>query len=134
MTILGTLVLVLIGGFFALVVGMQFLVQARAKALAGKPVPAMPGPIGDYVTKNQRALIYFFSPMCGACKVITPLVRELGKKNRSVFAVDVSMNEGVGVAQALQILATPSTVEIAEGKIQGVYIGSIPQDVMTRFS
>jgi hypothetical protein len=31
-------------------------------------------------------------------------------------------------------MATPSTVEIAEGKIVALHIGPIPADVMARFS
>jgi hypothetical protein len=31
-------------------------------------------------------------------------------------------------------MATPSTVEIADGKIQGLYIGAIPDEVMARYA
>lgn len=134
MSTLLVVVALLIGGFFALMVGMQLLIQAKARALTGKPVPPIPGQIGDRVSKSGRALLYFFSPMCGACRAITPKVRDMSRKNKSVFAVDVSEAESVDVARALQILATPSTVEIADGKIQGVYIGPIPQEVVARFS
>ncbi|MFO0592879.1 MAG: thioredoxin family protein [Polyangiaceae bacterium] len=134
MSTLGTVLVVLIGGFLALMVGMQILIQSRARALAGKPVPPIPGPIGARVSKSGRSLLYFFSPMCGACRAITPRVKDLSQKNRSVFAVDVSDAGSVDVARALQILATPSTVEIADGKIQAVYIGPIPQEVLARFS
>jgi thiol-disulfide isomerase/thioredoxin len=132
MAILGNVVLVLVLGFVALVVAMQVLVQVRARALAGKPLPPLPGVVGERVTRSKRALVYFFSPACGACRAITPRVRALGQKNPSVFAIDVS--QSVELARALRIMATPSTVEIAEGKIVALHIGPIPADVMARFS
>ena len=132
MATLGTFLLVILVGFVGLTVVMQVLVHTRAKALAGKPVPPLPGPVGERVARSKRALVYFFSPACGACRAITPRVRELGKKNASVFAVDVS--ESFDLARALRVMATPSTVEVAEGKIVGVYLGPIPDEVVARFS
>jgi hypothetical protein len=48
-----------------------------------------------------------------------------------VFAVDVMQD--LGVAQALRVMATPSTIEIEAGKVVGYHIGSIPEEVMARF-
>jgi thiol-disulfide isomerase/thioredoxin len=132
MATFGTVLIVLVVGFVGLMVAMQVLVQTRAKALAGKPLPPLPGAVGERVTRSKRALVYFFSPACGACRAITPRVRELGKKNSSVFAVDVS--QSLDLARALRVMATPSTVEIAEGKIVGFHIGPIPDEVFARFS
>ena len=134
MTTIGIGLLVILGLFVALMVGMQLAVQARARALAGTPVPPLPGTLGARVTRPTHALVYFFSPMCGACRALTPRVRALGEKNDAVFAVDVSQEESIAVARALRILATPSTVEIADGKIRGMYIGSIPDEVLARFA
>ncbi len=38
------------------------------------------------------------------------------------------------VARALRVMATPSTVEISDGRIVGYHIGPIPDEVMTRFA
>lgn len=134
MSTISTGILVLVGAFFLLMMGMQVLVRAQARALTGKPVPALPGPLGARVAGSGRALVYFFSPMCGACRAITPRIQALGKKSSAVFAVDVSQTDSLDVARALRIMATPSTVEIDDGKIRGVYIGPVPDDVMERFS
>jgi thioredoxin 1 len=121
------LVLVLL----ALTIGLQLVVRARANALKGTEVPELPGGIGKRIAASKHALVYFFSPQCGACRAITPRIRELGKKNSSVFAVDVMQD--MGVARALRVMATPSTVEIDAGKVVGYHIGLIPEDVMARF-
>jgi len=49
-----------------------------------------------------------------------------------VFAIDVSVS--FDLARALRVMATPSTIEVAEGKIVGVYVGTIPREVVARFS
>ncbi len=128
----GTVVAVVALGFVALMVGMQWVVRAKANALKGGPVPDLPGAIGRKIAAQKRALVYFFSPSCGACRPITPVIRELGKKNPAVFAVDVMQD--MPVARALSVMATPSTIEIEGGKIVGYHIGMVPEEVLTRFA
>lgn len=132
---MGTVGILLFGvllSFVALMVGMQVMAGMRARALTGKPVPPLPGALGRRVTSSKSALVYFFSPGCAACRSLTPRVQALGRKNTSVFAIDVM--QSMDVARALSIMATPSTVEIAGGKVVGFHVGSVPEDVLARFA
>lgn len=128
----GIALAVVVGGFILLNVAVQLTARSRAAALKGAPVPELPGDTGKRISASKRALVYFFSPQCGACRAITPRVRELSKKHPGVFAVDVMQD--MGIASALRVMATPSSVEIADGKVVGYHIGPIPSDVMARFS
>lgn len=128
---ISTILLVLALGFVGLIVATQVLVQVRARSATGKPVPPLPGAVGERITRSPHALVYFFSPMCGACRAITPRMKGLEKGGADVFTIDVSQT--VEIARALGIMATPSTVEVAEGKIVGFHIGPVPEAVMARF-
>jgi thioredoxin 1 len=119
-------------GFVGLVVGMQVLVRLRSRAMIGKAVPELPGEVGRKVSHSKRALVYFFSPSCGACRAITPVVQKLKEHNPSVFAVDVTRD--LSLARALNVMATPSTVEVADGAIVGFHVGMLPAQVVARFS
>lgn len=125
------MVLGIIVAFVALMVLMQLAVARRARAMEGRDVPSLPGMTGHLISARDQALVYFFSPQCGACRAITPRVRELARKNPAVFAVDVASD--LELARALGVMATPSTVEIRDGKIAGYHIGQIPPPVMQRF-
>jgi len=72
----------------ALVMGLQFLVRYRARAMQGKPVPAIPGPIGIQLKSAKSALLYFMSPNCGACRTWTPKLKTLSLKNQNVFVIE----------------------------------------------
>jgi thiol-disulfide isomerase/thioredoxin len=117
--------------FLGLVIGMQILVRYRAKAMQGRPVPAIPGPLGGQLTGAKSALLYFMSPSCGACRAWTPLLSALGKKNRNVHVIDVSVQ--YDVARALNVMATPSAIEIEDGRVAGYHVGAIPSEVLERF-
>jgi thioredoxin 1 len=125
--IVGSIVLVLVG----LVVFMQVSIARRARAMEGKAVPPLPGAMGRRIQLQKSALVYLYSPQCGACRAITPRVRALAAKNPAVFAVDVMSD--MDLARALGVMATPSTVELRDGKIAGYHVGAIPSPVMKRF-
>ena len=118
--------------FVVLMVGMQLLVRYRARSMQGQPVPAISGPIGKRIASAKSALVYFMSPNCGACRTWTPRVNELSQKNHNVFVIDVSQQ--LEVARALNVMATPSAVEIRDGRVAGYHIGAIPAEVLQRFA
>jgi thiol-disulfide isomerase/thioredoxin len=117
--------------FLGLVIGMQVLVRYKAKAMQGKTVPTIPGPIGAQIRTAKSTLLYFMSPSCGACRAWTPKLKALSQKNRNVFVIDVSSQ--YEVARALSVMATPSAVEIRDGRVSGYHVGAIPLDVLARF-
>lgn len=124
--------IVIVVGLFVAMAAMQLLVRSRAKAMTGKAVPKLAGPLGFRIAGSARALVYFFSPSCGACLRLTPQFRALSQKNPSVFTVDVSRDGDL--ARGLNVMATPSVVEIADGVIVGFHVGVVPAEVMARFA
>jgi thioredoxin 1 len=129
---MGNVIMVVVLLVVGLMVGLQLLVRSRARTMRGQDVPALPGSLGRQLTGAPRALLYFFSPTCGACKRLTPLFTTLRRANPAVHLVDVSQD--LDVARSFKVMGTPSVVEIADGKIVGYHVGAVPADVTTRFS
>ena len=127
-----TTALIIIGLFLALTVGMNVFVRIRARAMKGKPLPELPGGIGASIAKARRGLVYFFSPSCAACRTLTPRLRTLAVRNKDVFVIDVT--ENLDLARAMRIMATPSTVEVAEGQVVDVHVGMLPTQLLQRFA
>jgi thioredoxin 1 len=121
-------VLVLVG----LMVGLQLLVRARARAMRGRQVPKLPGDLGRQLAGAPRALLYFFSPSCGACKPLTPRFEALRRTNPAVHLVDVSQD--LDVARSFKVMGTPSVIEIADGKIVDYVVGAASGAALARFS
>ena len=126
-----TVVAVLVGGFVGLMVFMQVFIRVRARLQTGKDAPTLDGPLGKHIARGRRALVYFHSPGCAACRPVTPKLQELSKKNEGVYLVDVSKD--LETARALKIMATPSFVEIDAGKVVGFHVGAAPQALLARF-
>lgn len=132
MSSFATTISVIVGLFLVLMVGMNVVIGARAKAMKGKPLPDLPGTVGESIGKASSGLVYFFSPGCGACRSLTPKLSAIAKKNKNVFLIDIS--ENLDIARAMRIMATPSTVEVASGQIVDVHIGMLPSELLQRFA
>ena len=49
--------LVIVGLFLSLMVGMNVFVRARARAMTGKPLPELPGSVGASIAKAHSGLV-----------------------------------------------------------------------------
>jgi len=102
-------------------VGLQIFMGYRTRKLRGQPAPQLDGPPGDRVTKGESALFYFFSPSCGACRTMTPVIRELASRTPGVFPIDISQD--MATAQRFKIMATPTTILVQDGTVVEVLMG-----------
>ncbi|MFZ5442199.1 MAG: thioredoxin family protein [Myxococcota bacterium] len=124
-------VLVGIIGFVALQLGLQVVVRRRAEKMKGQPLPQLPGATGQRINAAGRALVYFFTPTCPACRPMTPRMKALAEKGEPVFPVDAMQDPAL--AQAFSVMATPTTVEVQDGRVVGVHIGPVAPDLFARF-
>ena len=128
-----TYALIAIGAILGLLVALQIAVRLRARFLRGKPLPELPGSWSRKLAGRTGSLLYFFSPGCAACRPLTPHFKAMGNRRpSSVFLVNVA--EDLALARALKVMATPSIIEIADGKIVGYHVGPPPSDVMARYA
>ena len=128
-----TVLLVTVALFVFAVVGLQWWVRARARAMLHKPLPKLPGALGEKLRKAPSALVYFMTPTCGACRAWTPRLTALGKKQpERVFVLDATSH--LELARALRIMATPSFIELQAGNVVGYHVGQLPSEVLGRFA
>ena len=110
----------------ALFIGLQLFMRLKMMLKKGKTAPHVDGKAGRMVTNGDKVLFYFYSPGCRACIPMTPVIKNLAKKNRNVFPVDVSKD--MSTAQKFGVMGTPSTVLIESGKIKEFLVGFQPED------
>ncbi len=104
--------LITVGGVILFMSIAQLFVRWRTKKMVGKEITRF----------GKNVILYFYSPGCGACVKMEPIINSLSKKVK-VKKVNVSEKEGLAVARELGILGTPTTVVIKDGKVQNVFVG-----------
>ena len=115
------------GAFIALMIGMRLYIQFRSSALKGKAAPTLNGKAGQLIRKGKPALFYFYSPACGACKAMTPVVTGMSKTRENVFTVDISKD--METARKFGVMATPTLVTVKNSIVSNILIG--PQSPAT---
>ncbi|EDP74520.1 thioredoxin family protein [Hydrogenivirga sp. 128-5-R1-1] len=104
--------LIAVAGVMLLMLSVQLFARWRAKKLVGKELTKF----------GRNVVVYFYSPNCGACHRMNPVIDELSKKVK-VKKVDVSNREGLQVASQLGVLGTPTTVVVKDGKVKKAFLG-----------
>ncbi len=116
-----TSIIGVVAAFLALLIGMQLFIRYKASALKGKPVPDLGGQAGKHTQKGKAALFYFYSPACGACRSMTPAVKELSKSKEGVFPIDISSD--MATARKFGVMATPTLIVVKDRMIKDILIG-----------
>lgn len=119
------IVIYIILGIVALFFALQFFMIFKMRMKKGKQAPDLSGKWGALINSGQKALFYFYSPGCRACREMTPYIRTLSKKSNKVVPVDISKD--MSIAQRFGVMGTPSTVVVSQRMIQEFWVGPQPE-------
>lgn len=124
------IIVYIILGMIALFIGMQSIMVFAAKRTRGKKLAGLSGKLKPLERNGSTGLVYFFSPSCRACKMQTPVIKDLQKNYKNVFDVDISKD--MQTARIFGVKATPTTVTVKDGLISKVFVGFKQQDVIEK--
>ncbi len=117
-------------GIFVAFMGMQYFMILKSKRNKGKRVEQVGGKIGKAILSGKRAMVYFYSPSCRACKYQTPIIDRLISDGHSVHKVDITRD--MATARKFGVMATPTTVVLQGNEIIEFLVGAKPEDKLRR--
>jgi thioredoxin 1 len=106
-------------GFF---VFMQIYVRLTGLMKKGKELGNINGELGRRIRTGRKLLVYFYSPSCGACRPMTPVIDTMKKESGNVFSVNLAKD--MQTARAFGVMGTPATVVVDEGRIRKFILGA----------
>jgi len=119
------IIVYVLGGIIALFFLLQLGMRLKMRMQKGKPAPELGGRYGKAVKSGKKAMFYFYSESCSACKPMTPIIEQFVKKNHNYFKVNIAKD--MQTARQFGVMGTPSTVIIENGKIQDFLVGPQPE-------
>ena len=116
-------------GFFVL---MQLLVWINGKMKKGKKIPPFSGEIGRKIQAGNKMLLYFYTPTCGACRAMTPVIDEMKKQKDNVYKINLAKDRHMG--KIFGVMGTPATVIVGNSQIEQFILGARSKNFLTNLA
>lgn len=120
-----TIVYIIIG-IVVLFFAFQYGLVLKMRFKKGKKVPELDGKYGKVIQSGRKAVFYFYSQSCHACKPMTPIVDQFVKKRKNIYKVDITRD--MATARKFGVMGTPSTVLVENGIIKEFLVGPQSED------
>ena len=112
----------LVAGFILVFLLVQFLPLLRARQARGRAVPELDALLTDSQRGRKRLLVYFWSPSCGMCRGMTPVIDKLAAERGDVLKVNTA--ESLDLAKHFGVMATPSLALVEQGVLKRLVVGA----------
>ena len=112
---------------------MQVMMYLGSQKMKGRPVPADLDQLlrRSDAAGSARSLVYFYSPSCGPCRSMTPVIDKLAGDGRPVFKINIQ--DSPEIASKIGIRATPTLLVINQGLIEKVMLGAQSEQKLSGF-
>ena len=74
-------------------------------------------------------LLYFYTPACGACRAMTPVIDEMKKQKGNVYKIKLAKDRHMG--EIFGVMGTPATVIVRNSQIEEYILGARSKNFLT---
>jgi thioredoxin 1 len=79
---------------------------------------------------DQPVIVDFYADWCGPCKMLSPVLEQLGTEHTEVKITKVNVDEEPELAERYRVRGIPYVAIFREGKLAGQAVGYRPKAVL----
>lgn len=82
----------------------------------------------EVLSEDKTVLVDFWSPTCGPCLMLSPIIDEIAKERTDIKVCKVNTNEAFNLAMEYNVEAIPTLMLIKDGQVVKRNIGFISKE------
>jgi len=114
-------------GFFA---AIQIYIYLNSYFKKGKKIESFGGELSKKIQAGKKILLYFYTPTCGACKAMTPVVESMRSENNDVHKINLAKD--MQLAQVFGVMGTPATIIVEDVQIKKYILGARSENYLRK--
>jgi len=82
---------------------------------------------------EKLAVVDFWAPWCGPCKMVGPIIDELSKEYDGQVSIGkVNVDENPGISQKYGVRNIPTILFIKNGEVVDKQVGAVPKNALAK--
>jgi len=87
----------------------------------------------EIIKAGKPAIVDFWAPWCGPCRVMAPAFEALAAKNPDVKFAKINVDENNETANKYRVASIPTVLFFKDGIIKDMSVGAVPEAALQKF-
>lgn len=86
----------------------------------------------EVIESEKPVLIDFWAAWCGPCRMLSPIVDEIGEERSDIRVGKLNVDEEPELAQRYGVMSIPTLVLFQNGQVKNKSVGVVPKETILK--